>query len=132
MPAPTGNTNAVTHGVRSYLATGRLPSGCASIQRARARIRRLLIDEVVRLRKKVTVFDQALVQSAVRHETVALLCAQWLAEKPDMGLEERLSLMKQLRSATDARDGCLVKLRLDAENESNILDAFYTNGAENA
>jgi len=69
---------------------------------------------------------EALLQSAVRHETRALLAAKWLRDQDGkLNLEQRLQLLATISAATDSRDKCLVRLGLDRRDAATITTTLY-------
>ncbi len=104
--APFKNKNATKHGLR---ASG-LPSGCKYIEGQISAFRRYIREEVTDL----SLWQEATLQSACRHETRALLAARWLRlEAKKLSIAERVALVKTVSDATDARDKCLKAIGLD-------------------
>jgi hypothetical protein len=74
-----------------------------------------------------TIYQEAVLQSAVRHETRALLAARWLRKEGEkLKLPDRIALLGTISSATDSRDKCLEKLGLDKDLTANALDVLYS------
>lgn len=113
MGAPQGNTNGLTHGVRSYLAIGRLPKGASYIRRLVGGMQRQLEASVRDKYGELTVLHAAYIQSAVRHEVRAQLLTRWQREGEGLSLAERITLAKEIGAASDSRDKCLDKLGLE-------------------
>lgn len=107
--APQGNRNALRHGLRA----SKLPAGCKYIEIAVNSFRRQIEDAVSESVAQSGVMQAALVHSACRHERRAQLAERWLRINADLPLNERLGLLKTISDATDSRDRCLERLRLD-------------------
>lgn len=100
--------NARTHGLRSSEVGDKAIENLARAQRKAFR------DSVLTLHGEVTPYHEAVLQSAIRHETRARLAAKWLRKEGDgLSLAERLSLTAAISQATDARDKCLKLVGLD-------------------
>jgi hypothetical protein len=103
--AQPGNKNATKHGLR---ASG-LPKGCAYIQGQIVSFRRYVRNELADL----SLWQEATLQSACRHETRALLAARWLRlEAGELPIKDRVALLKTISDATDKRDACLKAIGL--------------------
>lgn len=75
-------------------------------------------DAVLSMHGKVSFYHAALIHSAVRHETVALLKERRLRQEDDsLSTVEKGTLEDQISKATDLRDKCLSKLGLDKQDE---------------
>jgi hypothetical protein len=143
--AQYGNTSAQRHGLRS----SRLPKGCGSIANSTGELRANLEAELLK-RGPITTYQAALVQSCVRHETRAQLLARWLrlAEEPEthaesqtpktsdgsetstltkrqgLGVLDKAALLRDISAATDSRDKCIEKLKLDGGDPAADLKAI--------
>ena len=131
MPGKAGNTNAITHGVNSYLATGKLPVGCSNIEMKTNKLKANLIAAVQECHGQVAVHHELLVHTAVRNEVAALLIQKWLADAESPGFngrlltpDQRLAHLKAICSASDARDRAVKALGLDRRDESHAT--IYT------
>lgn len=122
-----GNRVNVTHGVYGYLATGSLPRGASYIRRQLAGYRKGLEAAVLELRGEITIYSASLIQSAIRHEGRATLLQRWLRQQEkDLSYSDKVSTLREIGSATDARDRCLKALGLDdADRPESILDSLY-------
>ena len=122
--APQGNRNATRHGLRA----SSLPPGCLYLQSQLTAFRRYIRDELVaRDSRPTTTYQEAILQSAVRHETRAVLAGRWLRkEAAKLTIEQRISLTREIGNATDARDRCLKMLGLDQDARQGAIDALYT------
>jgi hypothetical protein len=70
--------------------------------------------EALQTMREINSFDDALLQSACRHEARAMLAAKWLRDEgKNLAINERLSLTATISNATDSRDKCLKLLGLD-------------------
>lgn len=119
--APEGNANAFRHGLRS----SKLPSDCRYVENSINTLRRELETAVHDAKGSVTLTDAGLIQSCLRHERRALLCERWLRVEPDLRLDARLQLMRDVSNATDSRDKCIKALDIDRNSQADMLDAIY-------
>lgn len=122
-----GNAHRQTHGVRSFLALGRLPKGASYIRRLMGEFRRELEQRVGETHGgEVSLTKAALITTAARHEGRALLLSRYLALEGD-GLKtlERMSLLDAIGRASDARDRVLEKLDLDRDPNAFDPASFY-------
>jgi hypothetical protein len=121
--APKGNRNSIRHGLRA----SSLPPGCSYLDGQLRSLRKGLRREIKRQHGDISLVHEASLQSALRHETRALLAARWLRIGGDeLPLEQRLSLLAAISTATDARDRCLKLLRLDRDGTRDILATLYS------
>lgn len=126
---PEGARNALSHGVHSYLCTGRLPKGASYIGRLVKQFRTAVEAAILEAHGEVSIRHAALAQSASRHEAVCCLLQRWLRESEDkLSIPERAGLLKQFSTATDRRDACLKELELDAA--SDPWKAIYADALE--
>ncbi len=108
------------HGVSSYLCLGRLPKGGAYIRRQLSLLKQQLEKDVQDLYGELTTYHSALIQSACRHEGRAQLLTRWMRqvendarEKDEtVAISDRLAIVKEIGSASDARDRCLERIGL--------------------
>lgn len=114
--APKGNRNAVRSGVHSFLATGRYPKGAAYVGRLVGQLRHSLEQLILEQEGEVSLYHGAVIQSACRHEGRAQLLQRWLRELEENGngpsIQDRLAILREIGSASDARDKCLKALGL--------------------
>ena len=138
MAAPSGNQNAVTHGLRSKshttryrdgLSLGSLPPGCTWIRRRMSRFRLALEDAVTERTGSLDLASLAIVQTCVRWETHSSLCRRWLCEA-GLTAGERLAFSKQVASASSHRDACLRQLGLDKRQDASPWDVLDETPAE--
>lgn len=114
MPAPQNNQNARRHGLRSNQV------GDKSIENEVGKLRALARDAIAALFGDVSLYREAALQSAIRHEARARLAAKWLRDEHNprkqktLTLSERLALTATISNATDARDKCLKLAGLDS------------------
>ena len=123
--APRGNKNRTLHGLR---ASG-LPNGCTYIRSSLSSLRTLVRNELEQRQGggRLELYQEACLQSAVRHETRALLVARWLRLAGDeLDIDKRISLLRDLSNATDARDRCLKELGLDKSPAADDWPAVIT------
>lgn len=112
---PPGNKNALTHGWRGYLATGKLPPGSSYLRKQLTAFRKALEAGVVAKAGEVSLTSAAAIQSVVQHEAHRQLLGRWLAAAPaDLRLETRVATLDAIARAVDRRDKCLRSLDLDA------------------
>lgn len=117
--APQGNRNAMKSGLRSILTTGRYPRGATYVARLVAGLRSELEIAILSLRPSAEVHEAALCQSAARHEARALLLQRMLRDKQDeLTTDQKLSILRDMSAATDARDRCIKQLNLDPRQQS--------------
>jgi hypothetical protein len=136
--APGGqpaNTSALRHGLRA----ARMPRDARYVEHAAQKLRQSLEAAVMTRHGAVSVYHAALVSSAVRHESRAMLLQRWLrlateperrtaatttksegrtgtvsiAKESGLGIMDRAQLLAQISAATDSRDRCLERLGLD-------------------
>lgn len=117
-----GNLNSLRHG----LTCGSIPQGSTYISRSVHEFRRAVEDALIAAKGEVSLYDAALVQTAARHETHALLAARWLRrEFESMSLDQRLMFSREVGRASSERDKCLKLLNLDRDARANIFDGLY-------
>ncbi len=131
MPAPPGNSNALSRGFRG----SKLPPGCSHVAADVAAFRAEMTAELqAEHGDNVPLLFLAFLQSAARHETMAALASKWLRRLPaDAPQADRLALMDRIERATDARDKALKSMGLaprdDAKDKrkrfGDLLDAAY-------
>ena len=114
---PIGNQNAMSSGLRA----SSLPRSARFIEDQTRVFRRAMRDAVQeRTGAPATLFEEALLLSAVRHETRAQLAGRWLRiEGEKLDVEKRLALLKTISDASDQRDRCLQRLGLDRKAGSD-------------
>lgn len=121
--APKGNRNATRHGLRAT----NLPKGCIYLQGQLVSFRRIIRNDLVTKYGRTSNYQEAVLQSAVRHETRAVLAARWLRkEAHNLEVDKRLALLREVGNATDSRDKCLRELGLDDDGFDNAIDVLYS------
>ena len=121
-----GNGNAISHGVRSYLATGRLPSGAEHIRKMASCFRRALEEAVLERRPEISLHDACVIQTATRHFVVCELWERWLADSlHSLALPDRLAVTKAICVHSERRDEALRALGLNISAKQSIVDALY-------
>ena len=116
------NRNRTRHGLR---ASG-LPKGCSYLAAQLTTFRRSVRDELVRCHGEVGLYQEAILQSACRHEQRALLVSRWLRiENDKLTIDQRAALLRDLSSATTLRDRCLQLLKLDDRDVHDTIEALY-------
>ena len=118
---PAGNKNATRHGLRA----SNLPPGCSYLEGQLTAFRRYVRTELVARDGATSTYQEAVLQSCVRHETRALLASRWLRKELDLRIDQRISLLREISHATDSRDKCLRLLGLDRGDCENVLDALF-------
>lgn len=125
-----GNRIATTHGVRGFLTTGTLPPKAAYIRRNLNRFRTALEAAVLEQSDKIGLYQDALINSAIRHEARAALLQRWLRINEALTHAEKLATLKEIGNATDSRDRVLKALKLDDGDGGQVLLAsLYGPGA---
>ncbi len=105
------NENSLRHGLRS----SSLPKSCRHIRHRTDRLRRELENTIVKLRGSVSLRDASLVQSACRWEAHSLLAAKFLREEfATLSAADKMAFSREVATATESRDRCIDKLKLDA------------------
>lgn len=111
--APLGNKNSQRHGLRG----ASLPKACKYIEYSLQAFRRSIESAVLANRGEIDLPSAALVNSSCRHERRCQLLERWLRKGMEtLPLSDRLAILKDLSSATDARDKCLKMLSLTPEH----------------
>jgi hypothetical protein len=127
--APRHNQNAVKHGLKAetMIRLNKVPAEAEYIAREVRRFRSWVREAVSELRGgPLTIYDEALANTAARHELRASLAARWLRLAGDLTIEQKLTLMKTVSDASDARDRCLQRLGLDRRDQTErwIADLY--------
>lgn len=104
MPAPLKNRNAYRHGLRSNQTSDPVVNN-----QLRA-FRRSIREELAGVNGLPTVAQEALLQSAVRHETRALLAGHYLRREAKLPIARRMELLAAISAATAERDKVLRQL----------------------
>jgi hypothetical protein len=142
-----GNGNALRFGLRA----AKLPAGCRYIENASQSLRLALEDAATAAHGPLTVYRSALIQSACRHETRAQLLSRYLRLASDaetrtvgvttdtatgserssltrsqgLGILDRAALLREISAATDSRDRCLERLKLDRDRRQTLIAQLY-------
>jgi hypothetical protein len=125
--APVENQNATQHGRWSTL--GSLPPGCTHIRKLCAKLRNQLEQAVTAEHGEVSLLSAATIQTAVRHERHAQLAQKWLKDNPDINVETRLAISRDIASASEKRDKCLRLLNIDRKRTANPWDSLHAAAA---
>jgi hypothetical protein len=126
-----GNRNALKHGTRTILTSGRMPAGCGYIGRQVKALRSALNAEIAaRHDGEISLLHGCYVQSAMRHEQRAMLLQRWLRETSDLSLDYRISLLREISAATDSRDKCLRAIGLDKDAADDVWATYYAKKTE--
>lgn len=117
--APTGNRNAVKHGLRSF-EQGRWPAGASYVPRIVGKIGAGLRAELVRIHGATTIFSEALISTVQTHEARALLIERLLRRnKKHLSVVEQADLLEKIGRARDSRDRVLEKMGLRIRNDDD-------------
>ena len=145
--APKGNRNRLASGLYAF-TNGKWPPGCSYVQRQANVFRHNLRAAVVALDGQTTIYTEAIINSACRHESRVMLLQRWLREASNpkstrrtvklpgesiavteptgLGVMERANLLAQISAATESRDRCLKLLRLaEAAKPVNPWDQIH-------
>ena len=117
--APLGNTNGLRHGrySKKVIPAGGLPPGCESIHELMELMSKQLWKETQKLYgKKVTVLASATITTACRFETHAQLAQKWLRENPDLDVDMKVMISREIAKASAERDKCIRALGLPIGN----------------
>jgi hypothetical protein len=90
--------------------------------------RQSLEKAVAEVHGTVSLQHAAIIQTVIRHETVAQLAQRWLRLRFDALTDsDRLNFVRQIAASSDARDKAMRSLCLDnTTNGGRILDALYS------
>jgi hypothetical protein len=91
---------------------GSLPPGCDYIRRLCNSMRVELESAVAALRGEVSLADAATIQTATRFERHAQLAQRWLKLNPELPVDVKLSISRDIAKASEARDRCIRALGL--------------------
>ena len=126
MPGTQGNRNRTTHGTRGFLSLGSLPKGASYIRRLMGLLRSELETAVQNTFGQITLEQAALIQSACRHEGVALLWQRWLRQRmAQLKASTLLQITKQISSSTDLRDRAIRALKIDRQGQQDAASVLY-------
>jgi hypothetical protein len=121
--APKGNKNRMLHGMYS-LSLGTGPKDTGYIQRLCYAFRRYLEEAVVELRQEVAISDAATIQTCIRWERHALLAQRWIRTEEKLTIEQKISISREIATASDKRDQCIKALGLNAHRSRNVWEAL--------
>jgi len=127
--APTGNRNAMRHGLRA----GKLPAGCGNIENRINVFRRTLEDEKLAIAGEISIVDAAAINTACKWERHGMLALRWLRlEAEKLTASERLAFSREIARASAERDRALAGLELDRRPDPwDFLDSLpSTNGSD--
>jgi hypothetical protein len=121
MPGKAGNTNALTHGMKS----GTLPPGCSGIYKKLATFRAVIENAVLAERGVIAAFEVASIQTAESWHRHALLAAHWLRIAYDkLDHNQRLHFSREQARGFTERDRILKQLGLDTR-DSDTRNMLY-------
>lgn len=133
-----GNANGLRHGGRSAgsvmdirLQLGKFPKKWRHIENAVNSLRRVVELAVIEAHGEISVYHAALIQSAARWETHAMLVRRWLMDNIEtLSPAERLAHSKAISEASTARDKCLERLGLHQTKGDGWADLAVSLAAE--
>ena len=124
-----GNQNRVTSGLRG----SKLPKDARS-EEIKLHSLRAVLRSLAAQNGKQGPEVELIVQTALRHETTALLALRWLrvespadGDRPAMPIEQRMNLLGMIARATDARNRAIAQL-LPAGGPRNDFADLYQRG----
>ena len=117
--APRGNSNRTTHGIRGYLARGRMPKGAEYDGVQLRKFEGSLNGAVLENDGEISLYKAALIQTTLRHEGRAHLLNRWLVAEKALTVAERVKISEAIGNASDSRDKCLKLLGLDTTRTAN-------------
>ena len=105
------NGNAKKHGIYSL---GKLPAGASYVRKIIGKFRSELEKAVLDKHGEIDVMRSATIQTACRHEQVALLAGRWLRNHiGEMTHAERLTYLKTVADASERRDKAIKSLEIE-------------------
>jgi hypothetical protein len=121
-----GNRNGLTSGLYSFFTTGRFPKGASYIARLLREMRQALEVELVKAHGELSLANAAAVQTACRHEGRALLLQRMLHDETlSVTVDQRLSILRDISAASEARDRVLARAGLTRETSGSVWAAFF-------
>lgn len=131
MAGRQGNTNACTHGLR--MVVNGLPPGCRRLEGTRRQLRRMLEQAVADVHGEVGIVHAATIQSIIRWETHAALCARWLRHALEKGEPlthaDKLAYSREVARASAERDKAMRSLGIDKQGHQNVWATLYAQPA---
>lgn len=127
MPAPAGNKNSMTHGLRTdfRFPLGKLAPDLKKIEEQANGFRRAVEAAVMAKHGRIDFRAAAAISTAARWERHALLAQRWLKLRGDvMKDSDRLKFSESVALASTNRDKCIDRLRLDV-SAGDIFDTLY-------
>lgn len=122
MPGKLNNKNALKHGLCS---TGTLPKHMSYVKRLAVGLRCGLEKQCVEVHGGVSMTQACHIATAVKFETHSQLCARWLRVGYDeLSLEQRVSLSREVATASQQRDKSVEKLKL-RDRPQRVVDKLY-------
>lgn len=118
----------VKHGVSKLLKSGLLPVGMEHIARESGRLKRALEEAVLTLRSNITLYEVALIKSAALHEATIRMLGHYLRNESGITLDQRLAILRDVRSATNARDKSIEQLNINIDPRKTAIDSIYSDG----
>jgi len=113
-----------THGVHRFLRSGTIAAENTYLTRVLREFQKAVEADILERRGELSIYDAAILQSAIRHEGIAQLWIRHVRkEAKSLTTEQRLAIGREIRNATDARDKCLRELGLNKRDSQ--LDDLY-------
>lgn len=127
-----GNTNAIRHGLhanRHGMVGGKLPKGCAYIEKRVNGLRRQVEALILEDRGEIGILDAANVNSILKWERHGLLASHWLRKESEkMSYSDKLKFSEAIAKASDNRDKALRALKLDRDETDDVIIKLYGPG----
>jgi hypothetical protein len=132
MAAPELNANSMQHGKRSrrLIPLGALPPGCQHIRKVCSILRAQLEAVVVDQLNEVSIVSAATINTAIRFERHAQMAGKWLREHPELPVDTRLAISRDIAKASAERDRCIRLLGLTEAAKRNPWDEYYRQARE--
>jgi hypothetical protein len=124
--------------VKSGLNTNQLPRGCRRIAERVANLEEQILGEIAaRNNGEIPLFQAALIQSACRHEQRVQLLYRWLRIKGEsLEMSDKTQLLRDIGTATTARDKCLkdlgLQLPVESDNWASLMEKEHEAESERA
>ncbi|MGE3410331.1 MAG: hypothetical protein AB7I37_26360, partial [Pirellulales bacterium] len=120
---PPGNRNAAKSGI---YALGSYPKGASYVRRLVGQLKMALENAVQARHGEISLTRAGAIQTACRHEAVAMLAQRWLRLRfKKMGDSDRLNYLKQIATASEARDKAMRSLELEGQEHRSIINLLY-------
>ncbi|MSR58332.1 MAG: hypothetical protein EXS05_11760 [Planctomycetaceae bacterium] len=129
-PAPGPDSGRGRNNLRhGCFAVGKMPAGSSYVAKLLGAMRRQVEAFLIQRDGEVGLMATAVVNELLRHERRALLLSRWLNTEP-LGAADRVSILRDISSATTARNKCLRELGFDAKPKSQDVWACLSQPAK--